>query len=352
MPTLRPTPGLLLRRSHHSGRVGAAGFDPGSVRLVKATGRWFHPSTGQGPIRETHCQAGAMNQRKDLAGTLERASDWVRTEFASLEEFTIGLGCEHDLEGGPGVAIRLAGRTIGHAHPKLGHIGIGLPDAMRTDVEALTGALRPQQGNAWFNFGPGVADRDTVERLLSLSVDAVSISGDAPAGPRTGRRPRLDDEQDLRLVLGVLRAFRDHEQSTGSPSSVRPIRETLFARWEGPRLPVGGKYSPQLPHSPAAREQRRLTGGTSGLVFEHVAPISGVIRGFLRNLPADEDSLRRALDATSDRVVITRTEDAALTAAGYRTEVPEPSDPWSKYRSALDLDKSDFVSFAEDDDSR
>jgi len=53
-------------------------------------------------------------------------------------------------------------------------------------------------------------------------------------------------------------------------------------------------------------------------VYEHVVPISGVIRELLRNMPTDEQALRQVLGATADRVIITKAEDSRLTAAGYR----------------------------------
>ncbi len=289
-----------------------------------------------------------MVDRRSLVEVLSQATDWVRAEFAYVEDLAAELGWERHVENGPGVAFRLDGKAIVHAHPKLKWLCLGLPERMRGDVEALTAALRPQKG-AWFNYQPGVADRDTVELLLSSSAEA------ADSANRTSNRPpRRDvrdqsrvaaDDADLCLVLAVLRAFQHHETTTGRRSALKPLRETLFFRWEGPRLPAGNKYSPLIPHSPAAREHR-AAHGHAGLVYEHVVPVSSIIRELLREMPADEQSLREVLEAKLDRVLITKTEDQALTAAGFRDTIPEPDDPWSRYRHALGLQRSDFAAFA------
>jgi len=81
-------------------------------------------------------------------------------------------------------------------------------------------------------------------------------------------------------------------------------------------------------------------------VYEHVVPISGVIRELLRNMPTDEQALRQVLDATADRVIITKAEDSRLTAAGCRDTAPDPADPWSRYH-VLGLQRSDFAARAD-----
>lgn len=235
---------------------------------------------------------------------------------------------------------------VAKAHPKERFIGVGLPEWMGDEVEEWTAARRAQKGDAWFNYQPGVADRDTIELLLETSAQATSPAVD-PA--RVGRHPALrvapDDGADLQLILTVLRAFHQHKALTGSLKKVKPLREILFFQWEEPRLPQGGKYSRHLPHSPDARARRRSTGGTKGLVYEHVAPIAGLIRSLLQDLPPDEQALRHVLESTSDRVIVTRDEDATLTAAGFGSSAPDPKDPWSRYRAALDLQRSDFAPF-------
>jgi hypothetical protein len=61
------------------------------------------------------------------------------------------------------------------------------------------------------------------------------------------------------------------------------------------------------------------------LVFEHVHPVSLVIRQLLADVPADEHALAAVLERAGEHVVITREEDAALAAAGYRNAVPGPA---------------------------
>lgn len=299
-----------------------------------------------------------MLDRSELPTKLSAASDWVRDEFAYITGVAADLGLALRVEGGPGMALLLDERTVARVHPKLRHIGIGLPDALRDDVAALTSALRAQQGFAWFNYTPDAADRDTVELLLTVSRDLAETyaaagrsatktpavtQSDTAASPRTHRRLR-DDNADLSLILNVVKAFQAHAEATRRPSSIKPLREVIFFQWEGPRLPPGGTRSAQLPHSPAARAQR-ATGDHSGLVYEHVRPLSTVIRQLLDHAPEDVDSLRAILDATADRVVITKVEDAALTAAGLRDTTPNSNDPWSRYRT-LGLEKIDFTPLA------
>ena len=110
---------------------------------------------------------------------------------------------------------------------------------------------------------------------------------------------------------------------------------------EQPRLPSGDKYSLALPHSPSARAQR-AAGQRKGLVFEHVLPISIVVRRLLQDVPGDEQALRAVLDATSDRVIVTKDEDKTITAAGFGARVPDEADPWSRY-ACLGLKNGDFL---------
>jgi hypothetical protein len=258
---------------------------------------------------------GGVTDRYDLNAKLVSATDWVRGEFAYISDAAAGLGCNSRLESGPGHSFRIDDRMIVRVHPKRRHIALGLPDRLRPDVHALTQALRDQRGEAWFNYAPGVCDRDTIEVLVDKSMHAVTAgSGEpaptAPSLPAGPVEPTRDDHADLALILAVLRAFRQHQDSTGLPSPVKALRETIFFQWEGPRLPPGGKYSSRIPHSPAAREQR-ATGHRGHLIYEHVTPIATVIRKLLDNLPADEDALRAALDEVSDRVIITKAEERA-----------------------------------------
>jgi hypothetical protein len=290
-----------------------------------------------------------VSDRIDLEGKLAGASDWVRDEFGFIGDLAGELGCEVHPESGPGLAFRVRDQVIARAHPKGAHIGVGLPDWMRPDVQALTGALRDQRGFAWFNYAPGIADRDTIELLVAVSRDAVEAPTTIDATPDTRRaqparrihtRASRDDDADLALVLAILQAYKRHADATGFASAVKPIREAIFFQWEGPRLPPGRKYSLQLPHSPAARAQR-AAGRHDGLVYEHVAPISHIVRGLLGQLPTNTAALRTELEATTDRVITTRAEDARLTAAGVRDSAPDGRDPWSRYR-VIGLDKADF----------
>ncbi len=259
------------------------------------------------------------------------------------------MGCQHRDVTAPGRSFRLGHGPSVHLNPKQSYLGVGLPRSMQEDVEALSARSaypRREEGPAWVRYGPDDVDRDTIELLLSSAVvlgsEAAATSAPTPtATPSVGVQTAPDqDEADLRLILSVLRSYDEHQRSVTSPRPVRIIREVLFFVWEAPRLPKGGKRSRYLPHSPSARAQR-LTGDDSGLVYEHVMPISSVIRDLLADPPGDTASLRKRLDATADRVIILKREDRALDLAGWRNALPDPGDPWSRYR-AIGLDRSDF----------
>ena len=152
---------------------------------------------GGGPAGGTCIwEGGGVVDRHDLEGTLSRVTDGVQAELAYIED-----------------------------------IAAGLPDRMRSDVEALTGALRAQTSFAWFNYAPGVADRDTIELLLCTSAgDASSLTRLPRFDVRDNNGVPSNDDADLRLILTVLRAFQHHKTATGVPSAVKPLRETLFFR--------------------------------------------------------------------------------------------------------------------------
>jgi hypothetical protein len=273
----------------------------------------------------------------------------VYQEFTSLDELLVGAGCERRNESGPGLAYRASGRVVLRSHPKYHWLALGFPEQLRSDVDALTSRVRPQQGAAWFNYSPGSCDRDTVDLLVDEALRLARTGTEQrpnqtlPAHGAERRDPdseRARDEVDLTLLLDVIRAFKRHEQARGEPASVKILREAIYFHWEGPRLPRGRKRSPLLKHSPAARKQRSR-GDMSGLVYEHVLPISHVIRGLLASVPADEQELREVLQSAPEAVIITKAEDAAIDAAGMRHVVPPDGDPWSRYRAA-GLDPAEF----------
>jgi hypothetical protein len=59
------------------------------------------------------------------------------------------------------------------------------------------------------------------------------------------------------------------------------------------------------------------------LVFEHVRPVSLVIRRLLEPVPANEAALRSVLAELSEHVIITKEEDDKWTVAGYRNVMPD-----------------------------
>jgi hypothetical protein len=292
-----------------------------------------------------------MYARWNIEAKLAAASEWVRAEYADLANAATEMGCGSVAESGPGTSLRLNGRSVVRLHPKRTYLALGFPDDLRDDVDTLTGALRAQRGAAWLNYTSDVCDRETVQMLIGK---AVSIRQHAPPakGPtRTGAVARpggmvgiRDDDRDLQLLLDVLRAFHRYADASGRQPAVKVIREAMFFHWEGPRLPSGGKYSPLVPHTPAARA-RKEAGYRDGFVLEHVLPVNLLIRQLLADLPVDADALRQRLEAAADRVVITKEEDSALIAAGVGSSVPTPGDPWSRY-AAAGMDPTLFAALA------
>lgn len=296
--------------------------------------------------------------KPSLETQLARVDDWVHQEFASIDELLVGAGCDRQEESGPGRVYRASGRVILHSHPKYHWLGLGFPDHLREDVAALTTKLRAQQGAAWISYTPESCDRDTIDLLIEEALSpaqtgsSTSASGHAgtteasAAAPEESDPAKARDRNDLALILDVIRAFKRHEQARGQAASVKILREAIYFHWEGPRLPPGRKRSPHLAHSPAASEQRRR-GDLTGLIYEHVLPISHVIRGLLADVPADEGALQRVLEAAPRAVIITKAEDSAIDAAGMRDAVPADGDPWSRYRAAH-LDPDTFRPFVDD----
>lgn len=286
-----------------------------------------------------------MTHDEVLARKLGAVDHWVSTEFGFIEELMQSLGCDSRAEGGPGLAFVYDGRVALNAHPKVRHLALGFSDVLRPDVDALNPVPRVQKGRAWLNYAPGVCDREQLEALIAASVQ----HSPGAATPRRANdrvhtpSPALlrNDTADLTLILAVLLAYVQHSQETGRAPAVKVLREAIYFTWEHPRLPPGGKYSPHLPHSPAAAARRR-EGKKGGLVFEHVQPISSIIRLLLADPPTDVAELRTVLENSPGYVIITQEEDKELTAAGYRNSAPDAADPWSRY-VALKLDRQKFV---------
>jgi hypothetical protein len=123
-----------------------------------------------------------VSASKDVVTKLLRASPWVRDHFNYFSEVLVGYGCESRDEAGPGRAFSLGSRTVLRVHPKLNHLGLGFPDAMRADVESLVG-VRAQKGAAWFNYSEEFGDVDTLELLIDESVRLARDGSPGVASP-------------------------------------------------------------------------------------------------------------------------------------------------------------------------
>lgn len=328
-----------------------------------------------------------MTDRRDLDAKLATVDQWVADQLTWVGALAAEHGCEEATESGPGRSFRLGRSAVLRAHPKQSHLALGFPNAMREDVAALTAQLRDQRRTAWVNWAPEVLTRETVADLLDRAVhhaagsssdeldDAASAASDHPAHPAPDvavageraaslappARPASQaadatsppppgssaaDATDLGLLLALVGAFAEHERATGRPVSTRVLREATYFHWERPRLPRGGKYSPLLPHTAAARAHRRA-GQINGLVFEHAYPVNLLLRELLAEPPETAEQLRACLHARAERVIVTREENDALTAAGLANRVPDPQDVWSRYR-AVGIDPAQVAPYADD----
>jgi hypothetical protein len=304
-----------------------------------------------------------MTAGPNLDDKLATVDPWVADQIAWVSALAAEHGCQDRAESGPGRAFRLGATTVLRAHPKQSHLALGFPDTMRADVATLTGLLRDQRRTAWVNWTPDALDRDTVEDLLNRAVhDATAglasspeahgsdqAPSDAPAHPDAGARDGAPvqrqgaapasselsaaDAADLRLLLAVLRAFAEHEAVTGQQVSTKVLREAVYFHWERPRLPPGGKKSPHLLHTAAARAHRDA-GHRDGLIFEHAYPVNILLRELLAAAPSTTEDLRARLNAHPERVLITKAENDALIAAGVANSTPDSDDVWSRYRAA------------------
>ncbi len=230
---------------------------------------------------------------------LTKATDWVVEESAFLDELLQGLGCKPRAEK-HGYVYESAGRAAVHVHVhvKLKHLALGLPPDLRPEVDALNAVPSVQQRHAWLTYQPGTCDREELEGLLvrACNVAAASQGRQArPRGPapaRAGVAPvRSDDEADLALVLKVVRAYAEHASVTGRASGIKVSARRSSSCGSSRACLAGASTSPRLPHSPSARVHRRA-GHRRGLVFEHVLPISIVVRRLLEDVPTDERAVR------------------------------------------------------------
>jgi hypothetical protein len=215
---------------------------------------------------------------------LAETTDWVRSEFENLLAFTNEAGCEGREARGPGLTLVLGTAVVVRLHPTLTYLNVGFPNAMREDVATLTHALRDQRGEAWLHYRPDVCDRDTIQTLITKSAHAATMRSrhlvdSTPAAPphqsplaggKAGAMAATvstetsarDDLTDLRLILGILRAFRIYEDTTGSPAPIKAIREAIYFHWEQPRLPPGNQVLAVVP--PYAGCARTASSRTPG----------------------------------------------------------------------------------------
>lgn len=145
----------------------------------------------------------------------------------------------------------------------------------------------------------------------------------------------IQAEDRARAVAGVATAIRDLEERAVSVSR-KPLREAMYFWWSNPRLQGAPKYRSKypltVPWSQAANSVRLARG--TGLVLEHTVPFA-VAANDLISRCHDRGAFVEGLLAER-WVVITKQEDDAVTANGYRTALPASGNPFHRYQNAVE----------------
>jgi hypothetical protein len=164
--------------------------------------------------------------------------------------------------------------------------------------------------------------------------------------------PSLGEDQDrvdAAAVIGIFASTVSHPDlpaPSGRPSDLGKIRRmTLDAIWEWPRrkdwrpLNVPWSADARAVYEADPRAATRNLG--MGLVTEHVVPVNVIISVLMAG-EQTVDAYLGVLRSLCILSVITKAEDARLTATGFAHYHPDPTDPWSRPRAA-GLDVDDFA---------
>lgn len=146
-----------------------------------------------------------------------------------------------------------------------------------------------------------------------------------------------DVEARVHAIAGVAASTSGLAHQLGGAVSTKPLREAIWFWWNVPRFDgvpkVRSKYPLTVPWSPGAtamlaahRSDPRLP---LRLVLEHTTPLTIHI-AHLVAAGNDVAEIRRVLHNIAF-VVITKDEDNAITAAGWRTRLPASGNPLDRY---------------------
>lgn len=207
------------------------------------------------------------------------------------------------------------------------------------------------------------ADTATAQDALEVPDRSRPVSSGDLSDAVTRSSDQLDslgDEKDLKDATAILTVFRgllDIRDGYKSFSN-RLARLTVQHLWEEPRKPRSpDPDAPQpivYPWSPDARKAAIDRNTVGNLVFEHTTPLVQVCDEIFQRLADPDFDQHAMLDHLREIyrglcfVVITKADDKKLTNAGWRNTSPDPTDPWSRYKSGLGLGADDFKSLAAD----
>jgi len=146
-----------------------------------------------------------------------------------------------------------------------------------------------------------------------------------------------DVEARVHAIAGIVAAASALGRRLGGAVSTKPLREAIWFWWSVPRFDgvpkVRSKYPLSVPWSPGATvmlaAHRADPRAPLCLVLEHTTPL-GIHIAHLIDVGDDVDEVRRILHRI-DFVVITKDEDEAVTAAGWRTRLPASGNPFDRY---------------------
>jgi hypothetical protein len=146
----------------------------------------------------------------------------------------------------------------------------------------------------------------------------------------------MDDKKRIRLITEAVR-YCQQVKRLGMPSScyTKALREPIYFLWE---VRAGAKLNVPKFRSKAAIGMKF---GKGELVYDHAVPFKYLQDELLSLDPVTETDVTRLLSKFDTVVLITKEENAKLTAAGYRSKMPpdwDGIDPLARYKAlAIDL---------------
>lgn len=141
----------------------------------------------------------------------------------------------------------------------------------------------------------------------------------------------MDDAKRLELIVEAVR-YCQRVRSLGMPPSCysKALREPVYFLWErraGPKSRAAQYRS---------RASVGLRHGNGLIIYDHAIPFKYLERGLIELDPVTPEAVAETLGRFGVTALITKEEDALLTASGYRHKMPEGwngADPLARYKA-------------------